>query len=189
MKIMMRSQEHRLETMSRVESAKRLGNYLRTLRKGYGYVLKSVEMKARQIGWSLSDCCISDYEKGRRIPPFRAIMAFSKIYSRPIEDFSSMFLEEDIRWLYPHSRPEDSEIIKKFEEVGWYRKAEYMARQKLIEDPDGNREFMLPLASVYYNMGDYFLALMVTERYLKQKNIQNRKLAKGMLGEIRKKQV
>jgi tetratricopeptide (TPR) repeat protein len=79
--------------------SKRLGDYLRQLREGYGYTLRKVEERAQALGESIDNSQLSRFEKGKAVPSFDKIRALAKIFNVTVQNFSDVLdLEEFARF-------------------------------------------------------------------------------------------
>ncbi len=76
--------------MESLNGSKRLGEYLRTLRKGYGFSLRTVEHKAKEEGFFLDNSQLSRYEKGACFPSFDKLKILADIFNVSIQSFSDI---------------------------------------------------------------------------------------------------
>lgn len=76
--------------MESLNGSKRLGDYLKTLRKGYGYSLRTVEHKAKEEGSFLDNSQLSRYEKGSCFPSFDKLKVLADIFNVSIQSFSDV---------------------------------------------------------------------------------------------------
>jgi tetratricopeptide (TPR) repeat protein len=75
--------------------SRRLGDYLRRLREGYGYTLRKVEERAQALGESIDNSQLSRFEKGKAVPSFEKIRALARIFNVTVQNFSDVLdLEE-----------------------------------------------------------------------------------------------
>lgn len=97
------------EEMGRLQASlkgsARLGDYLRRLRKGYGYSLRRVEERARAEGGEIDNSQLSRYEKGICYPSFDKLRVLSSVLNVPIQVFSDVVDLE----AYEHLKPEGGE--------------------------------------------------------------------------------
>lgn len=83
----------------------RLGDYLRSLREGYGYTLRKVEQRALSMGEAIDNSQLSRFEKGKAIPSFEKLRALARVFNVPVQNFSDVLdLEE-----YQHLKPETTD--------------------------------------------------------------------------------
>jgi tetratricopeptide (TPR) repeat protein len=83
----------------------RLGDYLRSLREGYGYTLRKVEERALSMGEAIDNSQLSRFEKGKAIPSFEKLRALARVFNVPVQNFSDVLdLEE-----YQHLKPETAD--------------------------------------------------------------------------------
>lgn len=85
-----------MSTMSDLKGSPRLGQYLKTLRVGYGYSLRKVEEKARQQGGDIDNSQLSRYEKGICYPSFDKLRTLARIFNVSIQTFSDVVDLEEI---------------------------------------------------------------------------------------------
>ena len=79
--------------------SKRLGEYLRRLREGYGYTLRKVEERALVLGESIDNSQLSRFEKGKAVPSFDKLRALARIFNVSVQNFSDILdLEEYARF-------------------------------------------------------------------------------------------
>ena len=83
--------------------ATRLGNYLRSLREGYGYTLRKVEERALALGEAIDNSQLSRFEKGKAIPSFEKLRALARVFNVPVQNFSDVLDLEEYQHLRPHS--------------------------------------------------------------------------------------
>lgn len=88
-----------------LKGSARLGDYLRRLRKGYGYSLRRVEERARAEGGEIDNSQLSRYEKGICYPSFDKLRILSSVLNVPIQVFSDVVDLE----AYEHLKPETGE--------------------------------------------------------------------------------
>jgi len=81
----------------------RLGEYLRTLREGYGYTLRKVEERALAMGEAIDNSQLSRFEKGKAIPSFDKLRALARVFNVPVQNFSDVLDLEEYRHLKPAS--------------------------------------------------------------------------------------
>ncbi len=81
----------------------KLGEYLRRLRKGYGFSLRRVEERAREEGGEIDNSQLSRYEKGRCYPSFDKLRILAIIFNVPIQSFSDVIDLEQYDSLKPGS--------------------------------------------------------------------------------------
>ena len=97
----------------------RLGDYLKSLREGYGYTLRKVEERAMSMGEAIDNSQLSRFEKGKAIPSFEKLRALARVFNVPVQNFSDVLdLEE-----FQHLKPETSD-----HEALMRAGAEWMAR-------------------------------------------------------------
>ena len=83
----------------------RLGDYLRSLREGYGYTLRKVEERAMSLGEAIDNSQLSRFEKGKAVPSFEKLRALARVFNVPVQNFSDVLdLEE-----FQHLKPETSD--------------------------------------------------------------------------------
>lgn len=83
----------------------RLGDYLKSLREGYGYTLRKVEERAMSLGEAIDNSQLSRFEKGKAIPSFEKLRALARVFNVPVQNFSDVLdLEE-----YQHLKPETTD--------------------------------------------------------------------------------
>ncbi|MEW5806451.1 MAG: helix-turn-helix transcriptional regulator [Acidobacteriota bacterium] len=76
--------------MKSLNGSRKLGEYLKTLRRGYGYSLRTVEYKAKQEGSLLDNSQLSRYEKGTCFPSFDKLKILADIFNVSIQSFSDV---------------------------------------------------------------------------------------------------
>lgn len=81
---------------SSMKGSRRLGEYLRSLRTGYGYSLRKVEERARVHGGEIDNSQLSRYEKGICYPSFDKLRTLSRIFNVSIQTFSDVVDIEEI---------------------------------------------------------------------------------------------
>ncbi|MEE8112538.1 MAG: helix-turn-helix transcriptional regulator [Acidobacteriota bacterium] len=81
----------------------KLGEYLKRLRKGYGFSLRRVEERAREEGGEIDNSQLSRYEKGRCYPSFDKLRILSAIFNVPIQAFSDVMDLEKYDCFKPES--------------------------------------------------------------------------------------
>lgn len=75
--------------------SKKLGKYIKSLRLGYGYSLRTIEEKAKSNGHFLDNSQLSRYEQGTCFPSFDKLRVLAEIFSVSIQNFSDVLeLEE-----------------------------------------------------------------------------------------------
>jgi len=73
----------------------KLGQYLHSLRTGYGYSLRKVEEKARVHGGEIDNSQLSRYEKGICYPSFDKLRVLASVFNVSVQAFSDVVdLEE-----------------------------------------------------------------------------------------------
>lgn len=76
--------------MSSPRGSKKLGEYIKTLRLGYGYSLRTIEQKAKSNGSFLDNSQLSRYEQGTCFPSFDKLRILAEIFSVSIQNFSDI---------------------------------------------------------------------------------------------------
>ncbi len=98
-------------SMSDLKGSPRLGQYLKSLRVGYGYSLRKVEEKARQQGGDIDNSQLSRYEKGICYPSFDKLRTLARIFNVSIQTFSDVVDLEEIEKNQPAGTDPD-QLIK-----------------------------------------------------------------------------
>lgn len=88
--------------------ATRLGDYLRSLREGYGYTLRKVEERAEALGEAIDNSQLSRFEKGKAVPSFDKLRALARVFNVPVQNFSDVLDLEQYEDLKPTSRDYDA---------------------------------------------------------------------------------
>jgi tetratricopeptide (TPR) repeat protein len=88
-------------TMPDLKGSPKLGQYLRSLRVGYGYSLRKVEEKARQQGGDIDNSQLSRYEKGVCYPSFDKLRTLARIFNVSIQTFSDVVDLEELEQHQP----------------------------------------------------------------------------------------
>ncbi len=89
----------------------RLGQYLHSLRTGYGYSLRKVEEKARVHGGEIDNSQLSRYEKGICYPSFDKLRTLARIFNVSIQTFSDVVDLEELEKNQPAISDPD-ELVK-----------------------------------------------------------------------------
>ena len=90
-------------TEANLKGSVRLGNYLRRLRRGYGYSLRRVEERARAEGGEIDNSQLSRYEKGICYPSFDKLRVLASVFNVSIQAFSDIVDLEEFEELRPES--------------------------------------------------------------------------------------
>jgi len=85
----------------------RLGDYLRSLREGYGYTLRKVEERAMSMGEAIDNSQLSRFEKGKAIPSFEKLRALARVFNVPVQNFSDVLDLEEYQYLKPETTDYD----------------------------------------------------------------------------------
>lgn len=93
--------ESRGVAMQQLKGSPKLGQYLKSLRVGYGYSLRKVEEKARQNGGEIDNSQLSRYEKGICYPSFDKLRTLARIFNVSIQTFSDVVDLEELERLLP----------------------------------------------------------------------------------------
>lgn len=72
------------------KGSKKLGEYIKSLRLGYGYSLRTIEEKAKNNGQFLDNSQLSRYEQGTCFPSFDKLRVLAEIFSVSIQNFSDV---------------------------------------------------------------------------------------------------
>src|SRR5437867_3593378 len=89
--------------MEGLKGSVKLGSYLKTLRRGYGYSLRKVEEKARQRGGDIDNSQLSRYEKGVCYPSFDKLRILAHIFNVSVQSFSDVVDLEKFEDLKPET--------------------------------------------------------------------------------------
>ncbi len=89
---------------------RRLGQYLRQLREGYGYTLRKVEERALAMGESIDNSQLSRFEKGKAVPSFDKLRALAKVFNVSVQNFSDVLDLEAFAEYKPKGNDYDSLI-------------------------------------------------------------------------------
>jgi tetratricopeptide (TPR) repeat protein len=121
----------------------KLGQYLHSLRTGYGYSLRKVEEKARVHGGEIDNSQLSRYEKGICYPSFDKLRTLARIFNVSIQTFSDVVDLEELERNQPASNDPDALVRSGHEEfrLGDYGRAYAMfqrARHLLEEREDAD---------------------------------------------------
>jgi tetratricopeptide (TPR) repeat protein len=84
-------------------TSRRLGNYIRRLREGYGYTLRRVEERALALGEIIDNSQLSRFEKGKAIPSFEKLRALARIFNVSVQTFSDVLDLEEYEAFKPSS--------------------------------------------------------------------------------------
>ncbi len=76
--------------MANSRGSKKLGKYIKSLRQGYGYSLRTIEEKAKNNGYFLDNSQLSRYEQGTCFPSFDKLRVLAEIFSVSIQNFSDI---------------------------------------------------------------------------------------------------
>ncbi len=76
--------------MTSPKGSKKLGEYIKSLRLGYGYSLRTIEEKAKNNGQFLDNSQLSRYEQGTCFPSFDKLRVLAEIFSVSIQNFSDV---------------------------------------------------------------------------------------------------
>jgi tetratricopeptide (TPR) repeat protein len=76
--------------MNSSKGSKKLGEYIKSLRLGYGYSLRTIEEKAKNNGQFLDNSQLSRYEQGTCFPSFDKLRVLAEIFSVSIQNFSDV---------------------------------------------------------------------------------------------------
>lgn len=109
----------------------RLGQYIKSLRNGYGYSLRKVEEKARLHGGEIDNSQLSRYEKGLCYPSFDKLRTLARIFNVSIQTFSDVVDLEELERLEP-AENDPAELMRTGQEefrLGDYSRA-YVHFQK-----------------------------------------------------------
>ena len=87
--------------MESTRGSAKLGEYLRRLRKGYGFSLRRVEERAREEGGEIDNSQLSRYEKGRCYPSFDKLRVLASVFNVSIQSFSDVVELEAFEDLKP----------------------------------------------------------------------------------------
>ena len=71
-------------------SKRKLGEYLKKLREGYGYTLRKVEEKTERSGLQIDNSQLSRFEKGQTVPSFEKLKVLADIFNISIQHFSDI---------------------------------------------------------------------------------------------------
>lgn len=118
----------------------KLGQYLKSLRVGYGYSLRKVEEKARLHGGEIDNSQLSRYEKGICYPSFDKLRTLARIFNVSIQTFSDVVDLEELEKNQPAGTDPEQLIREGQEEfrLGDYGRA-YVYFQKartILEEKD-----------------------------------------------------
>jgi len=94
-------QSSRGTAMAEAKGSPKLGQYLRSLRTGYGYSLRKVEEKARLHGGEIDNSQLSRYEKGICYPSFDKLRTLARIFNVSIQTFSDVVDLEELEQHQP----------------------------------------------------------------------------------------
>jgi aryl-alcohol dehydrogenase-like predicted oxidoreductase/transcriptional regulator with XRE-family HTH domain len=108
-----RSTAERANTLAGADGAgeartTRLGDYLRSLREGYGYTLRKVEERALTMGEAIDNSQLSRFEKGKAIPSFEKLRALARVFNVPVQNFSDVLDLEEYQHLKPTTADHDA---------------------------------------------------------------------------------
>jgi transcriptional regulator with XRE-family HTH domain len=152
--------------MEPTRGSAKLGEYLRRLRKGYGFSLRRVEERAREEGGEIDNSQLSRYEKGRCYPSFDKLRILATIFNVPIQSFSDVIDLEKYEALKPGSADFASlrEEGKEEMHLGHYGRA-YVVFERCLEILEAGgadrfgAEFGDMRARCHYNMARALLRL------------------------------
>jgi len=175
----------------------RLGQYLHSLRTGYGYSLRKVEEKARVHGGEIDNSQLSRYEKGICYPSFDKLRTLARIFNVSIQTFSDVVDLEELEKNQPTISDPDELVKRGHEEfrLGDYGRAYAMfqrARHLLEEredpaavSPEGAREIArirLATAIALYRLGKISLSEYEIRQLLRlERNIDPGTVVRALL--------
>lgn len=177
-------------TMADLKGSPKLGQYLKSLRVGYGFSLRKVEEKARQQGGDIDNSQLSRYEKGVCYPSFDKLRTLARIFNVSIQTFSDVVDLEELEQNQPQGNDPD-QLMKDAHgdfQLGDYSRAyaQYQKARMLLEErepepqPQSARKIAkarLAAAIMLYRMGKISLSeyeirqLLRLERHLDEGTI------------------
>lgn len=133
----------------------KLGQYLRALRTGYGFSLRKVEERARQIGGEIDNSQLSRYEKGICYPSFDKLRTLARIFNVSIQTFSDVVDLEELENNQPagddpveliRSGHQEFKLGSYGEAYAAYSKARFLLEDELETQGDAEPKLVVKLA-------------------------------------------
>jgi tetratricopeptide (TPR) repeat protein len=164
-----------------LKGSARLGTYLKGLRQGYGYSLRKVEERARDLGGEIDNSQLSRYEKGVCYPSFDKLRTLARVYNVSVQAFSDVVDLEQLEHVDTEEESAESLSQQAREEFqlgdydrayALYRAAEgrLLLRGDVEADPELARSVArarLAKAVVLYRLGKISLAEQETRQLLR----------------------